>query len=212
MTQSNTYGRFIKHLGWLLAANLVVFTRIYWCVHVKILCWRVGIATEAWGRRSDRLGLPGTALGDGKEGAILRSIWEVHDMAEWGGLDGILTLTLLAERPYVSHCNSETPCSLKNGGETSRLLLIRNKWSGGCRSRYKFSVTRPSPWAPGYHLLCWFGTLCSAKFWNASMCSLDQLEERAPEWFTWEAKLPRNGRIRVSIAFLFCFIRAPPTS
>lgn len=29
MIQSNTYGRFIKHLGWLLAANLVVFTRIY---------------------------------------------------------------------------------------------------------------------------------------------------------------------------------------
>ena len=56
MTQSNTYGRIIKHLGRLLAADPVVFTRIHWCVHVKILGQGVGIATVPYARETTHSG------------------------------------------------------------------------------------------------------------------------------------------------------------
>lgn len=107
------------------------------------------------------------------------------------------------------HWNSVTPCSLKNGGDsTSRLSLIRSKWGGVCRGWHESSVKRPLLWALGY-LLCPFGSLYSANFWNVSTCSLDQFKERASEWFTWEAKLPlwRNG---VSHCLSFLFYKSTP--
>lgn len=95
MTQSNTYGRIIKHLGWLLAADLVVFTREYWLVHVTILSWGVGITTVLEATRVVRSSV---SFNRALESCVA---WQ-------SGADsaGILTVTLLAKRSCISHWNT----------------------------------------------------------------------------------------------------------
>ena len=70
MAWSNTYGRIIKHLGRRLAADLVVFTRIHWCIHAKILGQGVGITTVPYTREiTHSESLPGHQ----KPGILLQS-------------------------------------------------------------------------------------------------------------------------------------------